>query len=95
VYQKQYREYKVLNLLDFTSKRKRMSVVVRDEEGQILLLCKGADRLEEKLGRYNPFDFQPSCKFEAVLVNFFFFAVSFLSDWLKMGKYTWDLPLSI
>ncbi|XP_010540082.1 PREDICTED: probable phospholipid-transporting ATPase 4 [Tarenaya hassleriana] len=39
------REYKVLNLLDFTSKRKRMSVVVRDEEGQILLLCKGADSI--------------------------------------------------
>ncbi|KAI3455582.1 hypothetical protein Pfo_012245 [Paulownia fortunei] len=39
------REFKVLNLLDFTSKRKRMSVIVRDENGQILLLCKGADRL--------------------------------------------------
>ncbi|KAL0699617.1 hypothetical protein Bca4012_055739 [Brassica carinata] len=39
------REYKILNLLDFTSKRKRMSVVVRDEEGQILLLCKGADSI--------------------------------------------------
>lgn len=41
-----FREYKILNLLDFTSKRKRMSVILRDEEGQILLLCKGADRLE-------------------------------------------------
>ncbi|KAG2254045.1 hypothetical protein Bca52824_084181 [Brassica carinata] len=39
------REYKVLNLLEFTSKRKRMSVIVRDEEGQILLLCKGADSI--------------------------------------------------
>ncbi|XP_009795171.1 putative phospholipid-transporting ATPase 4 [Nicotiana tabacum] len=39
------REYKVLNLLDFTSKRKRMSVIVRDESGQILLLCKGADSI--------------------------------------------------
>lgn len=39
-----YREYKILNLLDFTSKRKRMSVIIRDESGQILLLCKGADR---------------------------------------------------
>ncbi|EYU45866.1 hypothetical protein ABFS82_04G095300 [Erythranthe guttata] len=39
------REYKVLNLLDFTSKRKRMSVIVRDENGQILLLCKGADSI--------------------------------------------------
>lgn len=26
-----------------------MSVVVRDEEGQILLLCKGADRFDELL----------------------------------------------
>lgn len=38
------REFKVLNLLEFSSKRKRMSVIVRDETGQILLLCKGADR---------------------------------------------------
>ncbi|KAM7480579.1 hypothetical protein LguiA_028792 [Lonicera macranthoides] len=39
------REFKLLNLLDFTSKRKRMSVIVRDEDGQILLLCKGADSI--------------------------------------------------
>ncbi|GAB2250107.1 hypothetical protein Droror1_Dr00013466 [Drosera rotundifolia] len=39
------REYKILNLLDFTSKRKRMSVIVQDEDGQILLLCKGADSI--------------------------------------------------
>ncbi|GMH22044.1 hypothetical protein Nepgr_023887 [Nepenthes gracilis] len=39
------REYKILTLLDFTSKRKRMSVIVRDEDGEILLLCKGADSI--------------------------------------------------
>ncbi|KAL2578725.1 hypothetical protein AAZV13_15G024500 [Glycine max] len=39
------REYKILNLLDFTSKRKRMSVIVRDEEGNIILFCKGADSI--------------------------------------------------
>ncbi|GKB34408.1 probable phospholipid-transporting ATPase 4, partial [Tanacetum coccineum] len=39
------REFKLLNLLDFTSKRKRMSVIVKDETGQILLLCKGADSI--------------------------------------------------
>ncbi|KAL1533410.1 putative phospholipid-transporting ATPase 4 [Salvia divinorum] len=39
------REYKVLNLLDFTSKRKRMSVIVRDEDGQIFVFCKGADSI--------------------------------------------------
>ncbi|KAG8052507.1 hypothetical protein GUJ93_ZPchr0001g30930 [Zizania palustris] len=37
------REFKVLNLLEFNSKRKWMSVILRDEDGQILLLCKGAD----------------------------------------------------
>ncbi|KAG8643295.1 probable phospholipid-transporting ATPase 4 [Manihot esculenta] len=39
------REFKILNLLEFTSKRKRMSVIVKDEDGQILLLCKGADSI--------------------------------------------------
>ncbi|KAD3641546.1 hypothetical protein R6Q59_004164 [Mikania micrantha] len=39
------REYKLLNLLEFSSSRKRMSVIVRDESGQIFLLCKGADNI--------------------------------------------------
>ncbi|XP_010907601.1 probable phospholipid-transporting ATPase 4 isoform X2 [Elaeis guineensis] len=39
------REFKILNLLEFNSKRKRMSVVIRDENGQVLLLCKGADSI--------------------------------------------------
>ncbi|CAN8291465.1 unnamed protein product [Cochlearia groenlandica] len=37
------RLYKVLNVLEFNSSRKRMSVIVRDEDGKLLLLCKGAD----------------------------------------------------
>ncbi|XP_043717420.1 putative phospholipid-transporting ATPase 9 [Telopea speciosissima] len=37
------RTYKLLNILEFNSTRKRMSVIVRNEEGQLLLLCKGAD----------------------------------------------------
>ncbi|KAL6011004.1 putative phospholipid-transporting ATPase 9 [Asimina triloba] len=37
------RSYELLNILEFNSTRKRMSVIVRDEEGQLLLLCKGAD----------------------------------------------------
>ncbi|RVE42848.1 hypothetical protein evm_012497, partial [Chilo suppressalis] len=35
--------YKVLNVIDFTSARKRMSVIVRAPSGEIKLLCKGAD----------------------------------------------------
>ncbi|KAK4399890.1 putative phospholipid-transporting ATPase 9 [Sesamum angolense] len=37
------RSYKLLNVLEFNSSRKRMSVIVRDEEGKLLLLSKGAD----------------------------------------------------
>ncbi|KAI4344030.1 hypothetical protein L6164_011307 [Bauhinia variegata] len=37
------RTYKLLNVIEFSSARKRMSVIIRDEEGRLLLLCKGAD----------------------------------------------------
>ncbi|GJN23863.1 hypothetical protein PR202_gb11553 [Eleusine coracana subsp. coracana] len=39
----QERKYEVLNILEFTSSRKRMSVIVKEPEGRILLLIKGAD----------------------------------------------------
>lgn len=35
--------YEILNVLEFTSARKRMSVIVRDPAGKIKLMCKGAD----------------------------------------------------
>ena len=35
--------YEILNVLEFTSTRKRMSVIVRTPEGEIKLYCKGAD----------------------------------------------------
>ncbi|KAL2340738.1 hypothetical protein Fmac_008678 [Flemingia macrophylla] len=37
------RTYKLLNVLEYNSSRKRMSVIVKDERGRIFLLCKGAD----------------------------------------------------
>ncbi|KAJ3291854.1 hypothetical protein HK104_005773, partial [Borealophlyctis nickersoniae] len=47
------RKFRVLNILEFNSTRKRMSVVVRDEEGRIVLLCKGADSvIYERLALY-------------------------------------------
>uniref|UniRef100_A0A7N0U1E2 Phospholipid-transporting ATPase n=1 Tax=Kalanchoe fedtschenkoi TaxID=63787 RepID=A0A7N0U1E2_KALFE len=45
------REYKLLNIIEFTSSRKRMAVIVRNPEGKLLLLCKGADSVMfERLG---------------------------------------------
>ena len=35
--------YEILNVIEFTSARKRMSVVVRTPSGRIKVLCKGAD----------------------------------------------------
>ncbi|KAL8130275.1 hypothetical protein V2J09_019430 [Rumex salicifolius] len=37
------RSYKLLNVIEFSSSRKRMSVIAQNEEGKLLLLCKGAD----------------------------------------------------
>ncbi|CDW78607.1 phospholipid-translocating p-type flippase family protein [Stylonychia lemnae] len=45
-------KYKLLNILEFNSTRKRMSVIVQDSNGRILLLCKGADSII--LPRLNP-----------------------------------------
>ncbi|XP_024199378.1 probable phospholipid-transporting ATPase 5 [Rosa chinensis] len=39
------RKYKLLNLLEFCSARKRMSVIVSNEDDEIFLLCKGADNI--------------------------------------------------
>eukprot|EP01059_Diplonema_ambulator_P005982 TRINITY_DN1575_c0_g1_i1.p1 TRINITY_DN1575_c0_g1~~TRINITY_DN1575_c0_g1_i1.p1 ORF type:complete len:1309 (+),score=410.70 TRINITY_DN1575_c0_g1_i1:252-4178(+) len=36
-------KWQLLHVLEFNSDRKRMSVVVRDPNGKLLLLCKGAD----------------------------------------------------
>uniref|UniRef100_A0A803QJ41 Phospholipid-transporting ATPase n=1 Tax=Cannabis sativa TaxID=3483 RepID=A0A803QJ41_CANSA len=39
------RVYELLQVLEFSSARKRMSVIVRNMENQYLLLCKGADNV--------------------------------------------------
>lgn len=38
-------EYKILNVLEFTSARKRQSVIFKTPEGKIILGCKGADNV--------------------------------------------------
>ena len=39
----QVHQFKLLNICEFTSTRKRMSAIVRDPQGRIILMCKGAD----------------------------------------------------
>ena len=42
------KRYKLLNVIEFDSTRKRMTVIVRTPEGEALVLCKGADSIIEK-----------------------------------------------
>jgi len=42
------KNYKLLNLLEFDSTRKRMTVVVRTPQNKVLVICKGADSIIEK-----------------------------------------------
>lgn len=42
------RKFKLLNLIEFDSDRKRMTVVVKTPEDRILVICKGADSIIEK-----------------------------------------------
>lgn len=37
------KQFQILNVIEFTSKRKRMSVIVQDPKGVIKIFCKGAD----------------------------------------------------
>ncbi|KAL5553542.1 hypothetical protein UlMin_040943 [Ulmus minor] len=56
------RLYELLNVLEFNSARKRMSVIVRDEEGKILLLCKGADSVMFEMLSKNGREFEEATK---------------------------------
>ncbi|KAJ3333528.1 hypothetical protein HDU76_007058 [Blyttiomyces sp. JEL0837] len=57
------RSYTVLNVIEFNSDRKRMSVIIRRPEGQIVLLVKGADSIIfERLRRSNESDGQSPTK---------------------------------
>ncbi|EPB89154.1 phospholipid-translocating ATPase [Mucor circinelloides 1006PhL] len=49
-------EYQILNVCEFNSTRKRMSVVLRGPDGRVKLYCKGADTvILERLSKDNPF----------------------------------------
>lgn len=41
-------KYELLNVIEFDSARKRMTVIVKTPEGRIMVICKGADSIIEK-----------------------------------------------
>lgn len=41
------KQFKLLNVCEFTSTRKRMSCIFKNEDGEIILMCKGADSVIE------------------------------------------------
>lgn len=45
---KKVEKFKLLNLIEFDSARKRMTVVVKTPDDKILCICKGADSIIEK-----------------------------------------------
>eukprot|EP01132_Coremiostelium_polycephalum_P005005 gene5005-6233_t len=48
--------FEILNVLEFNSTRKRMSVIVRTPEGRLMLYCKGADSvIFERLSSNQPY----------------------------------------
>ena len=42
------KKFKLLNVIEFDSTRKRMSVIVKTAEGKYWVICKGADSIIEK-----------------------------------------------
>ena len=49
--------YKLLHVLEFSSARKRMSVILEKDDGQVVLYCKGADSILLKRMKLNKYDF--------------------------------------
>ena len=43
-------KFKLLHVIEFNSDRKRMSVIVRDQDNKVVIYCKGADsKIKERL----------------------------------------------
>ena len=63
--------YQILNVLEFNSTRKRMSVIARTPDGTIKLYCKGADTvIYERLAPDQPFGEVRACVFVLLVSTF-------------------------
>ena len=65
--------YELLHILDFTSERKRMSILIKDQQGSILLLCKGADSIIFDRSRLHSQPFLHITQQNIQVTNFFLF----------------------
>ncbi|XP_046487089.1 probable phospholipid-transporting ATPase IA isoform X4 [Neodiprion pinetum] len=62
--------YEILNVIEFTSARKRMSVIVRTPDGQIKLFCKGADSIiYERLASKTTNNHEDGVDFSEITLN--------------------------
>lgn len=89
----QKERYELLNVLEFTSNRKRMSVIVRNGAGKIRLYCKGADTvIYERLAdssKYKEITLKHLEQFATEGLRTLCFAVAEISEtayeeWLKL-----------
>lgn len=81
--------YQLLHILEFTSDRKRMSVIVRTPSGKIKLFCKGADTvIYERLGSAAPTGPQQHQQYIRQVI--FSFSVYFLLCGFACCCFAWD-----
>ncbi|KAJ6239211.1 putative phospholipid-transporting atpase [Anaeramoeba flamelloides] len=86
--------YPIKAILEFNSDRKRMSVITRDENGRLLLICKGADNVLIQRGIQNndDLDFEKTLDdlnnfasegLRTLLFGYRYLEESEFSDWLQ------------
>ncbi|EGR33087.1 phospholipid-translocating p-type flippase family protein, putative [Ichthyophthirius multifiliis] len=88
----QIHKFKLLHVLEFNSSRKRMSLIVQNQQGQIVLYCKGADNIIfSRLDQKNNNELSIS-QTKQNINKYFFLFVNFLliyfSSYAKIGLRT-------
>ncbi|NXI51384.1 AT8A2 ATPase, partial [Chloroceryle aenea] len=85
--------FEILNVLEFSSNRKRMSVIVRTPSGQLRLYCKGADNvIFERLSKDSQYMEQTLCHLEyfaaeglrTLCIAYADLSETFYRKWLKV-----------
>lgn len=90
------KKYKLLHVIEFNSDRKRMSVIVREEESQkVLIVCKGADSIinarlaegQQHLNKTNDdLDKYAEVGLRTLLIAYKYIDESFYSEWVERFK---------